>query len=248
MRAIVIGDIHGCLDEFDALLAHVSYQPGKDRLILLGDLVDRGPDSHGVLRRAQELRAAVVLGNHDEKHLRWHRYQLRAAMDPRFKVPMRRLSENQLATHATLTEQDFEFIGSFVPYLFIGHPWVAVHGGLDPIKPIEEQDTKQMVRRRYIDPQDGKLLKMGKGCSLPPHAVFWAHAYNGPEHVIYGHNIYELGKPKTTQYTVGIDTGCVFGGGLTAGILVDGKMEVTSVPSRAYLDYQTWLKRTDGEH
>lgn len=69
-RFLVMGDIHGCLDEFNELVNKMEYQQGRDRLVLLGDLTDKGPDSLGVVRRARELGAMCVRGNHDDKVIR----------------------------------------------------------------------------------------------------------------------------------------------------------------------------------
>src|SRR5687767_6367262 len=63
-RLIVIGDVHGCLAELDALLTDVAPRP-DDELVLVGDLVRKGPDSAGVVRRVREIGARAVRGNHD---------------------------------------------------------------------------------------------------------------------------------------------------------------------------------------
>lgn len=67
MTTWAIGDLHGCLDEFEQLLARIEFDLDRDRLWFVGDLVNRGPDSLGCLRRARSFgdRAITVLGNHD---------------------------------------------------------------------------------------------------------------------------------------------------------------------------------------
>lgn len=68
MRTIVVGDIHGCLQEFDELMRVVELHT-TDRLVLVGDLINKGPDSLGVVRRARERGALLVRGNHEERFL-----------------------------------------------------------------------------------------------------------------------------------------------------------------------------------
>src|SRR3954466_446577 len=70
-RLIAIGDIHGCHLEFAELLARLALT-SEDRLILLGDLVNRGPDSNKVIDLAREHRALSLLGNHERRLLRFH--------------------------------------------------------------------------------------------------------------------------------------------------------------------------------
>src|SRR5687768_3399502 len=68
-RTIVVGDVHGCREELEALLAKVGWQKGE-RLVLAGDLCAKGPDSQGVVQLARENRFLAVLGNHDAHVLR----------------------------------------------------------------------------------------------------------------------------------------------------------------------------------
>ena len=70
-RVIAIGDVHGCLDELQALLRRCDYRPG-DLIVFLGDLVSKGPDSLSVVQMARELGAMGVRGNHDFEVIRWH--------------------------------------------------------------------------------------------------------------------------------------------------------------------------------
>lgn len=70
-RVFVIGDVHGCLNELNALINKIQYNPQTDYIILAGDLVAKGPDSLGVIRRAKQLGARCVRGNHDDKVIRF---------------------------------------------------------------------------------------------------------------------------------------------------------------------------------
>lgn len=75
-RVFAVGDIHGCLQEFNTLLSNINYNASTDKMILLGDMVAKGPDSQGVIRRAKELGALCVRGNHDDKVVRFKTYYL----------------------------------------------------------------------------------------------------------------------------------------------------------------------------
>ena len=79
-RTLVVGDVHGCLDELRALVEHAGVTADDD-VVFVGDLVAKGPDSAGVIAWARERGAAAVLGNHDEHVLRAR------AGDPRPRGP-----------------------------------------------------------------------------------------------------------------------------------------------------------------
>src|SRR5262245_51053612 len=111
-RHIVVGDVHGCIEEFDELLRGLEYRPGLDDLGLLGDLMDKGPDPVGVVRRAREIGARSVLGNHDEKHLRWRAHESRRATSPSYKNPMRPFPEKMRGENAALSDDDIAWLGA----------------------------------------------------------------------------------------------------------------------------------------
>ena len=69
-RTILIGDVHGCIDELQDLLREVGFVPGEDRVVLVGDLVAKGPDSQAVVQLCRERGFEAVLGNHDAFLLR----------------------------------------------------------------------------------------------------------------------------------------------------------------------------------
>jgi hypothetical protein len=70
-RHIIVGDVHGCIDEFRELLEKAEYDPRKDVGVSLGDIIDRGPDSAGCLELALDQEIIYILANHERKLLRW---------------------------------------------------------------------------------------------------------------------------------------------------------------------------------
>lgn len=80
-RVFVIGDIHGCAQEFQELVKAINYNPDQDQIILAGDLVYRGPDNVGVIRLAKKLNALCVRGNHDDKVIRLKNYEMQHGLD-----------------------------------------------------------------------------------------------------------------------------------------------------------------------
>ena len=90
-RVFVVGDVHGCIDDFNNLITKLNFDATNDQLILAGDLTSKGPDSVGVLRRARELGALCVRGNHDDKVVRLKTFQLekgaRAMLPPDATMP-----------------------------------------------------------------------------------------------------------------------------------------------------------------
>jgi bis(5'-nucleosyl)-tetraphosphatase (symmetrical) len=230
-RTIVIGDVHGCLEELDALLRAADYRPGRDRLVLLGDLLDRGPDGVGVVRRARELGADVVCGNHEEKHLRWAAHRARQREDPGYRIPMR-LGPRREAEHARLSDDDLRWLAALPPAIALDGGWVAVHAGALPGVPLEAQPPHVLLHLRDVDPEGRPLL----GGALPcGPARPWAQAWTGPASVVYGHRVHALDAPRWDEpvpgvVCAGIDTGCCYGGRLTA--LVLPSREIVQVAAR----------------
>jgi bis(5'-nucleosyl)-tetraphosphatase (symmetrical) len=256
-RTIVVGDIHGCLEEFDELLALVSYKRGADRLVLLGDLLDRGPDGVGVVRRVQEIGAECVLGNHDCKHIRWRRHEtLRIATGK--KNPMKHMSEAMRRENEALSDTDLAWLKGLPRVLKLAPNWVAVHGGFEPGVPISAQDDDRLIRMRFIDETTLKSANLTDDYDQPPNSVFWACRWTGPDSVVYGHAVHGLKPLKTLGFddyehqpvhTLGIDTGCCFGGRLTACVFAPDfrTWEFVQVPAkRIYYVSHDGTKTTDG--
>ncbi|MBI4625316.1 MAG: metallophosphoesterase [Verrucomicrobia bacterium] len=197
-RLIAIGDIHGCHQEFSDLLARLALTK-EDRLILLGDLVNRGPDSCKVIDLAREHGALALLGNHELRLLKYHRNA-----DKRF------VKDGDLETFEKLRADDWTYLEAMS--LTFEEPelnTVFVHGGFLPGEPWQKQPAEVVTRIQVID-REGRPAKRADQPDAPPWADFWS----GPPMVVYGHTprpeIYKL------KWSLGIDTGCVLGGYLTA--------------------------------
>ncbi len=234
VRTIVVGDVHGCLDELDELLRTVSLRPGFDRLVFVGDLLDRGPDSIGVLRRDLELGALSVLGNHEATHLRWARHEAWHRRDPSHQNPVRPLPPDRMAEHRRLTPPDMAWLSSLPTVLRLDRRWAVIHGGLSPRRRLDAQVPDEVIRMRLVDPE-GQMVARRRG-AIPPHLAPWATRWRGPESIIYGHHVHGLEEPRLDQPApdvrcVGLDTGCCYGGRLSALLLP--AEEIVSVPARA---------------
>ena len=157
-RTLVIGDVHGCLDELRALLVRCSFDASADRLVLLGDLLDRGPDPVGCVQLARELGAESVLGNHEETHLRFRKHRQQQETQPGYKNPMRGFEAERMRQHQALSEDDWAYIEGMPVVLPLAPDFVAVHAGLLPGRPLAEQPRRSMVRLRYLD-ADGDFTR-----------------------------------------------------------------------------------------
>lgn len=231
-QIVAVGDIHGCLEEFEELLKVIQYNKETMRLILLGDLMDRGPYPAGVVRRVREMGVECIMGNHEEKHLRWHKHE-KKLQETGKPNPMRRMAPEAREANEALSDQDWTWLKALPLKLHITKDWWALHGGCEPRYSLEHQDPKQIIRCRYVN-EAGVAQALNHDLSRPEGTVYWAEKWQGPESIIYGHCVHTLSTARIdsgglTAYVdsssevqqigvecVGIDTGCCFGGRLTA--------------------------------
>lgn len=205
MRTLFIGDVHGCALELDALLTVCGWQPGE-RVVLVGDLVAKGPDSAGVVQRARELGLLAVRGNHDEHVLRWHQGH---------QKPGKRLKPEHQQVLDTLGPADWAYLSALPLYLRLPELNVlAVHAGLVPGVPLHEQRQEHLLNLRSISPEGRPSKRLSDGA---PWASFWT----GPELIIFGHDA--MRGLQRHPHAYGLDTGCVYGGRLTAYVLPEGR-------------------------
>jgi hypothetical protein len=236
-RVIVVGDIHGCYDELMNLLDVMKYREGQDRLIFAGDLVDRGPESAKVVAWVREAQTrsngltTAIVGNHDEKYFRWYKHCLKQRTHPNYRIPMHPLSSEKSKIYASLSDEDLAFLGSLPIFLHLTDiNWVVVHAGLEPAKSLENQDNGKMTHIRYVMPDTFKAVSLDSNMQPPSGSVYWTECYQLPFNVVYGHNVHSLSEPKIDTLSsgvqlVGLDTGCCFGGKLTAMVLPEVKGE-----------------------
>ena len=204
-RTIVIGDVHGCASELQDLLTRVAVSTG-DHVCFVGDLVARGPDSRAVLRIARELGARSVVGNHEDRLLAARRGD--ADRGPE------RLGPAHASVFRDLDLADWALLEALPMHLDLPeHGLRIVHAGLVPGLPIERQDRALLTRLRSIR-DDGSPSARDDG-------VPWAARYTGPPHVAFGHNATR--GLQLHDHATGLDTGCVYGGGLTALVLGAGQ-------------------------
>ena len=204
MRRIFVGDIQGCREPLERLLDAVSFEPGRDRLLPVGDLVNKGPDSEGTLDLLMRLDAWPVLGNHD---LHWLRAE--------------RGSEAQ---RAWLSRQ---------PVVRLFDDVIAVHGGLHPrwdearLQALTAADADYAVHVRYCDP-DGNRPPKDWPPPGPPYRP-WDDFYTGTRRVVFAH--WARRGLVVRPHCIGLDTGCVYGGELSAWIAEEDR--IVQVPGSA---------------
>lgn len=229
-RTIIVGDIHGCIDEFNELMNAISYNKETDRLILLGDLIDRGPDSVAVVKRARELNLECVMGNHEHKFLKWYK-SAGSNVDVYDRKPY----------YTQFSDEDINFIHHMSYYIKLPQ-YVVVHAGLRAGVPLINQSKDDLLYIRYMD-KDHKFISLKKINKIGKQATgahFWTEFWSGPESVIYGHNVHSYEEPLIEEVSPGImcyglDTGCCFGGKLSA-LIVETKEIVQVQAKQSYYE------------
>lgn len=218
MRTIIVGDVHGCCQELEALLARLRFGTG-DRLVFVGDLVARGPDSLGVLDVARRTGAIVVRGNHEQKLLDWKQGN-EAAREGVGKLH-RDVARSLRPIDWVLLERSPLFVD--LPE----HEVRVVHAGLVPGTPIEAQQPSTLMRIRTVPARPAQLP------GETQEHVLWGSRYDGPEHVVFGHNA--LAGLQLHPFATGLDSGCVYGKRLTAMVLEEGQKVPRDVTARRAL-------------
>ncbi|MBM3128517.1 MAG: hypothetical protein FJ009_07810 [Chloroflexi bacterium] len=211
MQRLIVGDIHGCWIELQELLDKAGLSDG-DEIIAIGDFVDRGPDSPRVLDffRTQP-NARAIQGNHERKHVRSSRGEVKAALS-------QRITRQQLGDAYSNALVFFESL-----LLYLEFPEAnIVHGYWEPGLPITEQ------RETVLAGTMGGEKHLRENYDRP-----WYELYDDDKPIIVGHHDYVRNRQPFVyrDRVFAIDTSCCHGGALTGITLPD--FQFVSVPSRA---------------
>lgn len=215
-RRLFVGDLHGCLEELDALLHRFGFRPGRDRLFSVGDVIGKGPDVPGTLRRLRDLGAKAVLGNHDS-----------ALLDAARGLSQRH--RDYLDSLGPDREGWVAYVSAWPLYLDL-NDIILVHAGLEPGK----TDPGAMDPRVLLTIRtwDGKGEHLNREADPP-----WFECVNPTKTIVFGHWA-QRGLVDLPGFK-GLDTGCVYGGRLTGWcpeedrfLQVDAKRPYVPVHSR----------------
>lgn len=212
-RLMVIGDVHGCVDELATLYARLA-PTADDLVVCAGDLVAKGPQSAAVVQFARAHQIRAVLGNHDAHWLRYWQTQDASLLND---------AARQQADH--MQPEDWAYLAALPLSLAVpAYQTLIVHAGLVPGVPLVEQPPQHLLNLRSILPDGTPTARLVPECA-------WAEAWHGPEYVIFGHDA--MRGLQQTPHALGLDTGCVYGKTLTAVVLPEHRL-VTVDAQRIY--------------
>jgi bis(5'-nucleosyl)-tetraphosphatase (symmetrical) len=264
----LVGDVQGCLEPLERLLAEIQFSPSRDRLLVLGDLVNRGPDSLGVLRLLRRLdnAAEALLGNHDlhllavahgarklkkgdtfadvlnapdaPQWIGWLRERpmalqregwlcVHAGVAPSWTAPQTLAVADEL--HTLLQSED---LAAFLPLMYGNEP----DGWRDDLQgPARWRCAINVFTRMRLCHADGRMdFDVKESAAVaPPHLQPWfmlPQRRTSQDRVAFGH--WSTLGLKTEPHLLALDTGCVWGGRLSAAQVASGEApEVFSVAS-----------------
>ncbi|QHS21702.1 bis(5'-nucleosyl)-tetraphosphatase PrpE [Virgibacillus sp. MSP4-1] len=228
MKVDVIGDVHGCYEELTELLTKLGYQwtngipehPESRIPVFLGDLTDRGPNSLDVIELVYQLvigkqKGKYIPGNHCDK---LYRYFLGNPVKQKhgLETTVAEYEQSNKEEQASIKAKFLELYEKAPLYLKLPEVHAVVaHAGIKEDL-IDKQGKKVKTFVLYGD-ITGKTDEQGR-----PERRDWAKHYRGDQWIVYGHT--PVKEPRFKQKTVNIDTGCVFGGKLTAFRLPEEKL------------------------
>lgn len=210
-KCIVYGDIHGCLDTFIKLRDFI--KPKEDVYeICVGDFLTRGPKSIETLRYLRNNGIFSVKGNHEDKIIRYIEHSKLNYPNPIT------LNDDEKNIIESLNSEDISYLMSLPIFKKIRNVTI-VHAGLMNnmnLDNLSKDEVKKIIRLRYLNPE-GKFIPYGQENES---SVFWAEQYDGNQgFIVYGHQNFD--DVRIDPYSLGIDTGCIYGNKLTASVFND---------------------------
>ncbi|MGP1561135.1 MAG: metallophosphoesterase [Helicobacteraceae bacterium] len=204
-RIIVYGDLHGCLNRFKALREKIGIRAG-DEEICAGDVIGKGKHWSSLIAFLQDQGIRSVIGNHEANALR-----LLQKPD---------LTKDEKEEIKNLSKKDLPFLRSLPPFIKINNLLIVhggVHSGLD-LGNLSAEDIATIYSMRYVCKDNPAKLTAKQA----KDAVLWQETYGGElGFVIYGHQ--RSKEVIKNKHSLGIDTGCVHGGKLTAAVVTNTK-------------------------
>lgn len=209
MKTFAISDIHGCYIEFIELLGKMNIDFVNDQMIILGDLIDRGPQSDEVVRKVMAMQAeygtdhvTLLRGNHEQMAVDYY-----STGDRGWDY-----NGNDATINSFLRSKDDvqNYLDYFrqLPLLYQDESTLFVHAGIDPGCKLTEQDERDLLNIRQ---------------------TFYNSRKTFPKTVVFGHTptLFMTGRdyPVIMADRIGIDTGCVYGGSLTGLEVKEGKVQ-----------------------
>ena len=215
-KIFIVGDVHGCYREFLALLEKVDYSSKTHRLILVGDIINRGPFSLEMLKWVRKRTVEIVRGNHEQSFI--HGCRGNGLLSPvliKLKKDMKKDINQWLDWLEAL------------PFYIEGEDFLVVHAGLVPGEHPKDSDPHLLMNIRTWS-------KQGRNIKSEGHPAWYSY-YKGNKTVIYGH--WANRGLNVRDRTIGLDTGCVYGYKLSGVLLPERK--IVQVP--ASKNYYTGL-------
>lgn len=231
-KAVIIGDVHGCLPELLALLQKLNEQGyGEHKVVFVGDFADRGPANAGTLELIADMveqgRALAVRGNHDDKLLRYLK-GANVKLGHGLQATVNQIETNMESK--ALKEKLLKFLGGLPLYLSLDEGKLVVsHAGIDDDM-IGQSDNGAIRSFCLYGKTTGRKLENGF-----PERIDWAAERVVTEAsplIVYGHHA--AAEPYLINKTAMVDTGACFGGDLSAYVYPEGKV----VSVKAYAQYE----------
>lgn len=204
-KMFAIGDIHGCLDQLRRLIRDIPADPAGDTMVFIGDYIDRGRESRGVVDYVLGLRGAYaklvcLCGNHESMLLNYlegveEELYLQNGGGATLRAYGISLSDSPRVRKEKIPAEHMSFFESLLPY-YETDQYLFVHAGLRPGIPLARQSVQDMqwIRQAFID-----------------------SGYDFGKRVVFGHT--HFSAPLVAENKIGIDTGAVYGGRLTCAEL-----------------------------